>query len=189
MAPICICIEVHSGVINLSFRLSFVLIASFSQQLNCCFLQKEGVYCLIGNFMLNVFQVSVFLHQISYDRYCFWSIISFNVWSLVHFNFLAVLLRHIHSVCWFSPFYMHSLPLFPTFAILKHLTCVLAATPPKSMYTMVPSYCISSCFYYFFLITFRFLDWSLCFEPCLLSGWLLGFWPYVHLTCEFASIQ
>lgn len=39
------------------------------------------------------------------------------------------------------------------------------------------------------LLLVGFLDWSLDCEPCLLSDWLNGLWPRVHLTCEFASIQ
>lgn len=132
--------------------------------------------------MLNLFQVSVFFNLISCDCYCFWSIIGFNVQSLLHFNFLAVPLPHIHSVCWSSPFYIHSLPLLPSFAILKHLTCVLAAPPPRA--------CISWCHLTAFLpvfITFSLLllaFWTghcalnpVCFQADCLAFDHMCIWP------------
>lgn len=175
--------------------MSFVLIAPFSLQLNCCFLQKEGVYCLIGNLMLNVFQ--------SCDCNCFSSISCFIMLSMAYFHIFILPKRLSFS------FYIHSLPSVPSVAIvLKHLTCVLHMT-----ITTRVSWCYRACFYYLFPWTFRFLDWSLwtlfafrliawfmimcAFDLCILtqtnkplnviccvSCWLR---PHFHRQCNITS--
>lgn len=110
--------------------MSFVLIAPFSLQLNCGFLRKEGVYCLIGNLMLNVLHSSVF-----YVQFLVTVIVSGLYLASSCYLCYILVSSQFHYVMFILPkrlsfsFYIHSLLLVPSVAILlKHLTCVLHMT-------------------------------------------------------------